>query len=511
MVALATDNGRIAKNTILLYFRTILIMLVSIYTSRVVLKALGVVDFGVYQAVGGVVAMFSVISGALSNAISRYITFGLGKGDLDELNRVFSTSVNIQLLLSLIIVCFAEIIGVWFLNNKMSIPAERLTAANWVFQFALLSFVLNLVSVPFNASIIAHERMGAFAYISIIDVVLKLSAAIAIQRANTDRLILFMALNVVVAFVVRLLYSIYCRRNFRETKYHFVKDKTVFKEMLGFAGWSFLTNGAYVFNNQGVNILMNVFFGVAYNAARGLANQAEGAIVTFVNNFTTALSPQITKSYAAGDQKRNFYLICKGAKFSCFLLLIFALPFVFETDFVLNIWLDQVPENTALFLRLSFLGAFVTCIGRTGTTACMATGNIKNYTIILTSIGLMSFFSTWLAYHFGAPASSCYYIFALVYVIVEIARLVMMKKMLGFPPMLFVRQVLFYVFRVTAVAIIPPLIVFLYVEPGIIRFVVTVLVCFISSGLSVLLLGMTASERSHVVERVSSIVTRHKL
>lgn len=511
MPSFNADNKRIARNTILLYFRTILIMLVSIYTSRVVLKALGVEDYGIYNAVGGVIAMFSVISGALSNAISRYITFGLGKGDINDLKKIFFTSVAIQVLISLLIILLAEAVGVWFLNNKMSIPSERLFAANWVLQFSLLAFVLNLISIPYNACIIAHEKMDAFAYISIVDAALKLSVAFLIAFFQFDRLILFAGLNVVVALVVRLLYGVYCKRHFEEAKFKIVYDKGVFKDMLGFAGWSFLTHGAYVFNNQGVNILINVFFGVTLNAARGLANQIENAIMTLVGNFTTALSPQITKSYAVGDKERNFYLICKGAKFSCYLLLIFSLPFIFETEFILKLWLGEVPEYTALFLRLSFLGAIVTCIGKTGTTACMATGDIKKYTIVLTSVGVLAFVLTLVAYHFGAPVEACYIIFAAVYVLVEVVRLYMMKVMLGFPPSLFVKDVLFYLLKVSIVIIIAPLAVLFLMEPGLLRFVVSVLVCISSSCAGIYFLGLTKGEQAQIKDRLNRIIASKRI
>ena len=281
----SSNNKRIAKNTLLLYFRTFLLMAITLYTSRVVLATLGVDDYGIYNVVGGFVAMFSVISGALSSAISRFITFELGHGDKDKLSRIFSTSVNIQILLGILILILGETVGIWFLNNRMNIPIERMTAANWVLQCSLISFTINLISVPYNAAIIAHEKMKAFAYVSILEAVLKLAIVYLLLVSDTDKLILYAILHVFVALSIRLVYGIYCNRNFSECRYHLVYDKSLLKEMSGFAGWNFLTNGAYILNTQGVNLLINIFFGVAINAARGIVAQIDSAIMQFVNSF----------------------------------------------------------------------------------------------------------------------------------------------------------------------------------------------------------------------------------
>ena len=306
----SANNKRIAKNTLLLYVRTLFIMLVTLYTSRVVLNTLGVSDYGIYNVVGGVVAMFSVISVSLSSSISRFITYELGHGDFDKLKRIFSTSINIQVGISLVILVLAEVFGVWFLNTKMNIPAERMTAANWVLQCSLLSFIIGLISVPYNACIIAHERMSAFAYISILEVVLKLAVVYMLLVSPYDKLATYAVLLVVVALIVRLTYGQYCKRHFEESRYRFVHDKSLIKEMTGFAGWSFFGNGAYMLNTQGVDMLINIFFGVTFNAARGVATQVQNAVMQFVNNFTVAVNPQITKSYASGEREYMYKLVC---------------------------------------------------------------------------------------------------------------------------------------------------------------------------------------------------------
>lgn len=500
------DNKKIAKNTVLLYFRTILIMPVALYTSRVVLNTLGVVDFGVYQAVGGVVAMFSVISGSLSNSISRFITFGIGKGDKDELERTFSTSIIIQLVISGIVFLLCEVLGVWFLNTKMEIPEGRLLAANWVLQCSLITFVVGLISTPYNACIIAHEHMNTFAYISIIESVLKLLIVYLLCVSPFDKLHTYAVLLVVVAVFIRFLYSIYCSRHFEECRSKLVYDKAIFKQMMGFAGWNFFSNGAYIFNTQGISILVNVFFGVALNAARGIAIQVEGIVLQSVNNFTMAVNPQITKSYAAGDIKRVYYLVCKGARFSYFLLFVFVLPLLFETEYVLTLWLKNVPDYTVIFVRLSFIGMLITCLGTTGYTACFATGNIRKYVIWITLSGSMVFFITWLAYSWGAGVVATYWIYIIVYMFVQAIRLWIMKGLLDFPVMMFVKDVILRIILASIPPLILPYLCLMYIETSFMRIVIITLLCVIGSCVSVYLLGFTSGERCTITAKIKQLI-----
>ena len=345
MTNTSVNNRRIAKNTLLLYFRMLLTMIVSLYTSRVVLNTLGIEDYGIYNVVGGVVAMFSVISGSLSAAITRFITFELGVGNKESLNKVFSSSVTIQIGLALIIVILAEVVGVWFLNVKMNIPDERMVAANWVFQFSLLTFAISLISVPYNACIIAHEKMSAFAYISIFEAAGKLGVAFLIAVSPIDRLIFYAILICCIAIIIRLVYGIYCKRNFEECSYHFIYDGYLLKRMFGFAGWNFLGAASWVLSNHGGNIVINLFCGPAVNAARGIATRVTSAVQGFSQNFMTALNPQITKSYASGDWQYMMTLIYQGARLSFYMLLLISLPVLLNTHYLLEIWLKVVPEH----------------------------------------------------------------------------------------------------------------------------------------------------------------------
>jgi O-antigen/teichoic acid export membrane protein len=496
----SANNKRIAKNTLFLYFRTIVIMLITLYTSRIILNVLGVQDYGIYNVVGGVVAMFGVISGALSSSISRFITFELGKGNTDRINKIFSSSINIQFGIALFVIAIGELVGLWFLNYKMNIPPDRLEAANWVLQCSLLAFCIKLVSVPYNACIIAHEKMKAFAYVSILEALLKLGVCFLISISTIDKLVSYSTLLVGVAICIRSTYTIYCHRHFEESHYHFVFDKTILKEMTGFAGWNFFTNGAYIFNTQGVNILINLFFGVTINAARGIATQVDHAVMQLVNSFTTALNPQITKNYAAGNINAMFTLVCRGAKFSFFLLFVFALPVLMETEYILTIWLKIVPPHAVNFVRLAIVASMIHIIGKTGYTAVMATGQIKWYVIWITTVGFLVFPLTWLAFELGAPSESTYIVFIVVYIAVEITRLWIMKGQLHFPVSVFIKEVIVKIILVTLLSMIFPIIFIHCIETSLLRTIISIIICLISATTSIYLFGLTASERLQIVK-----------
>lgn len=501
-------NNRIAKNTILLYVRTILVMVVALYTSRVVLNTLGVEDYGVYQVVGGVVSMFSVISGALSTAISRFLTYGLGKADVNLLKRTFSTSIIVQLFIAVIILVLCEIIGVWFLNNKLDIPEERSLAATWVLHCSLVAFVISLISVPYNASIVAHEKMDVFAYISILEVVLKLVIVYALVISPYDKLITYAVLTVLVALIIRFIYGFYCSRHFNECRGHLIYDKSIFKEMLSFAGWNFFSNGVYIFNTQGVTMLVNMYFGVAMNAARGIATQVEQSVQQFTNNFTTAITPQITKSYAVGDKDRLYYLVCKGAKFSFFLLFCVSLPIIIETEFILKVWLKNVPDYTALFTRLAFCSAMVAILGNSCYTACLATGKIKKYTIATSIIGSLVFFLTWLGYNLGGNVELSYYVYILDWIIMLFVKLYLTKQLTGMPPLKFINETIFKIIPSVLLSVIIPLAIMLFIPQSVARFLINTLVCVFCSILCVYFLGLTNGERETIIIKVKNILKK---
>lgn len=508
MTNTSQNNKRIAKNTLLLYVRMLFMMAVSLYTSRVVLHTLGVEDFGIYNVVGGVVAMFSVISGSLSAAISRFITYELGKGDKEKLARIFSSSVTIQLGLGLIILILAEAIGVWFLNAKMTIPASRMYAANWVFQLSILTFIINLISVPYNAAIIAHEKMSAFAYISILEVVSKLIIVYMLLWSPFDKLIFYAILMTSVALIIRFVYGYYCKRHFEECIYHFIFDKELLKKMFGFAGWNFLGAGSSLLMTQGVNILINLFFGVTFNAARGIANQVDNAVQQFVNNFTTAVNPQITKSYASGDLSYMHKLVCIGSKYSLFLTWFFALPILLETNMILKIWLKNIPEYASIFLRLTLCISLISVISNTLVTSMLATGNIKRYQIIVGGMGMCVFPLSYIAYKLSFPAESAYIIQFIIFVMQLICRLYLLRDMIKLNIKYFFKNVLIKDINVILLSSIIPLLIYILMQDTIYRLVLIIVSSIISNVIVIYFCGMTLNEREMINKYVIKLKER---
>ena len=385
----SSNNKRIAKNTVFLYLRTMLTMIVSLYTSRVILQILGVEDYGIYNVVGGFVTLMSFLSGAISSSTSRYITFALGKGDEKYLKDVFSTSLLAHLVIACIIVFIGETLGLWFVLNKLIIPEERMTAALVAYQIGLLSTVIYMWSIPYNACIIAHEKMSAFAYISIYEAVTKLLIVFLLVYIPIDKLISYSILLFAVQLSVRFIYSWYCRKNFVESKARFLWNKNLFKEMLKFAGWNLWGSTSYALFTQGVNILLNMFFGPVVNAARGIAIQVQSAVSLFATNFQAAVNPQITKSYANSELDVMHVLICRSSKYSFFLLFCLSLPIIIENNFILVLWLKEVPNYTPIFLQLMLWVCIIDAMSNPLMTAAAATGRVKVYQSIIGTILLM--------------------------------------------------------------------------------------------------------------------------
>lgn len=499
------NSKRIAKNTLLLYFRMLFMMAVSLYTSRVVLHTLGVEDFGIYNVVGGVVAMFSVISGSLSSAISRFITYELGKGDKDKLIRIFSSSVTIQLGLGLIILILAEAIGVWFLNAKMTIPTDRMYAANWVFQLSILTFIINLISVPYNAAIIAHEKMSAFAYISILEVVAKLVIVYMLLWSPFDKLIFYAILMASVALTIRFVYGYYCKRHFEECTYHFIFDKELLKKMFGFAGWNFIGAASSVLRDQGGNIVINIFCGPAVNAARGIAYQVNNAISGFVGNFMMALNPQITKSYASGDKEYMMTLIYQGARLSFYILLILSLPVIINAHYILTLWLKIVPEHTTLFVQLVLIFAMSESISNPLITAMLATGNIRNYQIVVGGLQMMNLPISYILLKNGCMPETVLIVAICISQCCLVARLYMLKGMIGLSVRKYVSKVYFNVFAVTILSAIIPYISSYYLNETLINFITICVISVICTFTVIYFVGCNSNERQFILSKITAI------
>lgn len=485
-------------------------MAVSLYTSRVILHTLGVEDFGIYNVVGGVVSMFSVISGSLSAAISRFITYELGKGDKDKLIRIFSSSVTIQIGLGLIIFVLAELIGVWFLNDKMNIPDGRMYAANWVFQLSILTFVINLVSVPYNAAIIAHEKMSAFAYISILEVIAKLVIVYLLVISPIDKLIFYAVLMATVALLIRFVYGYYCKRHFEECTYHFIFDKELLKKMFGFAGWNFIGAASAVLRDQGGNIVINLFCGPAVNAARGIAYQVNTAINGFVSNFMMALNPQITKSYASGDRDYMMTLIYQGARLSFYILLLLSLPIIINAHYILTLWLKIVPEHTTLFVQLVLIFAMSESISNPLVTAMLATGKIRNYQIIVGGLQMMNLPISYVLLRLGCIPETVLIVAICISQCCLAARLYMLRGMIGLSIIQYLSNVYFNVLSVSVLSAIVPCVVFYCLNETFINFMLVCVISVICTCIVIYYIGCNNQERQFILSKVKAVRSKLK-
>ena len=509
-MSVSENNRRIAKNTLALYFRTFITMIVGLYTGRVMLQALGVENYGINAVVGGIVGMSALITSTMSQAISRYITYALGKGEKEGLKTMFSTSISAQIVMALVVVLVLEVVGVWFLNSGANIPEGRMEAANWVLQCSIVSLIISLVGSPFGALIIAHERMAIYAYMSIVDVTLKLVICFVIMAYGGDRLILLALLQVAIAFGMQIFYGWYCGRNFEEAHYNpQVFDKGLMKELTAFSGWNLMNNGAYVFATQGVNMLINVFFGVVYNASRSVAMTVNGAIQSFVGNFTIAFSPQITKSYAAGDTSYAVHLVIKGTKFTWLMMYIFIVPVFMEADILLQLWLGEVPEQAALFLRFAMFESLAVSSGQNLFKLIQADGHVKKYTIHAAITAGFIFPLTWLSFYLGAPVWTAYLIFIIIFLIMNLVRFYALKRLMPFSIRQFMKDAIIPCLIVSVASFIVPIIVAYYMEQSVIRFFVNGTVSVLWTIVCCVLFGLTKNERFFFYDKAKLLINKY--
>ncbi len=509
MSTTSENNKRIAKNTALLYFRMIFLMAVALYTSRVVLQALGVTDFGIYNVVGGVVTMFSFINGSLSGASSRFITFALGKGDDDELRRIFNCVVTIHYLIAAVIFVLAETVGLWFVLTQLVIPPERMTAAFWVYQSAVVSMTVMLASTPFNALIIAHERMGAFAYISIFEAVAKLGIVLLLFVQPFDKLIAYALLVVVVQLLVRLAYTVYCRRHFAESRYRLSWDRERSREIFVYAGWTLNGNLAVIGYTQGLNVLLNLFFGPAVNAARGIAVQVQAAVNQFFTNFQTAVKPQIMKSWAQGELGYMHRLVLSSSRYSFYLMLLVSLPILFETEYILRLWLGQVPAHTVSFVRIMILvGMNYTLSGPT-ISAIHATGDLKRFQLIEGSMLLTVVPVAYVLLKFAhISAEAVFVTYFCIEVVTQLARVWIVYPRIGLAKRKYVSKVLWPIGKVSALAWVLPYLAGQVSPGGFAGLCWMTAVCLLSVALCVYVLGMGMHEREMVRNKVKTFIAR---
>ena len=497
------SSSRIAKNSLLLYARMLLVMAVTLYTSRIVLRALGVEDYGIYNVVGGVVAMLGFLNGSLTAATSRFLTFELGKGEDDDLNRVFRCSVTVHYLLAALILLLAESVGLWFVLNKLVIPAERLDAALWAYQCSVFTILVSIVSTPYNALIVAHERMEAFAYISVAEVLLKLGVAFAIMQPVGDKLIVYALLLALIQFLVRLLYTVYCSRHFPDVHSRLLWDKEISGKIFSFAGWTMNGNLAVMGYTQGLNILLNLFFGPSVNAARGIAVQVQSAVSQFFNNFLMAVRPQIVKSYAQGDLEYMHKLVIGSSKYAFFLVLLLVVPLMVNMEYVLQLWLGQVPEHSVAFTRLMLLICINYTLSQPTIIGIHATGRIKKFQIIEGTLLLTTVPVAYLFLKFGRISSEMVFVvYWIIEVITQFVRVWIVYPAIRLARRKYLTEILLPIFKVAV-----PLAAIMWCLWNPLRagsltgLIVTSLIALLITGLIEFCVGLSIKERSFVFEK----------
>ena len=504
------DTRRIAKNTLLLYFRQILIMLMSLYMVRVVLDVLGAEDYGIYNVIAGVVTMFGFLSGAMATASQRYFSFDIGKGDVEHLKKTFAVTFQIYVLLALVIVLVAESLGLWFVNTKLVIPEARLTAANWIFQAAIVSFLLTLITTPYMASIIAHENMNVYAYVSIIEVALKLGIVFLLRALPYDKLILYGLLLAAVALINTSIYRFYCRLHYAECKVLFVRDDALFREIISYSGWNLFGAAVGVVKNQVINIFLNLHFGAIVNAARGIASQVNSAVVNFGQNFSTALRPQIIKTYAAERKDETMNLVFRGCKFTFYLMYLFALPLCLEMKTILSLWLKNPPEYSVCFTQLALIDAVIDSISYPLMTLAQATGKIKLYQGLVGGILLCNLPVSYIALQFGVSAYAVMIVAICITVIAFFVRLTIVKNLADLSIRKFIKHSVLPCIFVAVCSAVLPFIAHIKMFESVLSSFVVVMISILNTSFFVLFTGMNKLERNIVFATVKTRIGNRK-
>lgn len=476
----------------------LLVMGVSLFTSRIVLRELGISDYGIYSLVGGIVALFGFFNAAMSSATQRYMSFDIGKGS-ERLRKTFSASLTIHAVIAILVLLLAETIGLWYVNYKMVFPVERSFAVNAVYQFSIFSSLLGIIQVPYNALIIARERMNVYAYVSIIEVILKLIIVFMLVYFGNDKLITYAVLTFAVSLVIRIIYQVYCRRQFPESLYRFEYDKEYYRELMNYSGWSLFGNIAAMARGQGINVVLNLFFGTVVNAAYGVSIIVQGAVQGFVSNFQVAVNPQIIKNYAQGDLKAMQLLIFRASKLSFFLLFILSFPIIMNIEYILNLWLSEVPKHTSTFIQLGFIYLLIDSISYSLIIAVQATGKIKQYQIFIGSFIFLSLPLSYVVLKLGGPPESVYYVLITVTLLTLVFRMFFVKKLLDFSPVIFFNNVIAPII-VTCLLVVgaEELLTHLLISEKATNFIELILLSLIYiaiTGLTILFVGVQSAER----------------
>ena len=502
----AENNRRIAKNTLMLYVRMILTMAISLYTSRVVLATLGVDDFGIYNVVGGVVAMFAFINNAMATSTQRYLSFEIAGNNPVALQRTFNAALVLHIGIALSVVLLAETLGLWYLNEKMIIPPDRMVAARWVYHFAVASFAVTIIQVPYTAAIFAHERMNLFAYISLLDVVLKLVIVFLLTQERFDALKLYALLMFIVTLLVALVYRHYVKRSYQESRFKWTLDIPLYKTLISYSGWNLFGSMAGVFMGQGINLLLNLFFGTAINAARGIAFQVNNAVNGFVLNIQAAMNPQIVKSYAVDDRGYMHQLIIRSSKYSFFLLFFLEWPLLLEADLVLQVWLKEVPPYAVLFTRLVLVNTLIDCVSGSLMTATQATGRIKTYQAVVGSLLMANLPIAYLFLKAGYPPQSAFYVGICISLIAFVFRLSFVSPMIQLRKRTYLLNVMGRLVPLVIITSIPTILIRLYLPDGWLRFLLIGFSSVLLAGASIYLTGLTKQEKDFLHTQLNKFI-----
>mgnify|MGYP002625037518 CR=1 FL=1 len=499
------DNKKIAKNTFFLYIRMFFVLALNLYISRAVLDVLGEVDFGIYNVVGGFVAMFGILSNSMTAATQRFLSYEIGKKEKGNVKSVFSTAVIIHIIFSIIVLVVAESVGLWFVENKLNYPDIRKTAVFWVYQFSVLTFIVGVLSVPYNAALIAFERMKAFAYVGVIEVVLKLIVVLCLQYSSLDQLILYGLLLALIAITIRFIYSIYVKINIPACKCDYKLNKEVRKKMVSFAGWNAIGSISNMLNNQGVNVLLNMFFGATVNAARGISYQVMNALQLFIMNFQLAMNPQIIKSFASGNKKEAFNLAFKGSRFSFMLLMIFVIPIILEAPTILNLWLVKVPDLSIAFLRIILFTALINSLGQTLSYLMHASGIVRNYQIVVGGSYVMAVPIIYIVFYFGGTPISAMIIVLLFSQVSQFCQLIMLKRSINLPVKNFIITVWMKSWGIFAIAFFIPLLLHLYMSKSYLTSLGIVIASLLCTCSVIYVWGVSIHEREYIIKYLVKI------
>lgn len=490
------NNKRIAKNTMYLYVRMLVVMVVSLFTVRIVLDALGAEDYGINNVVGGIVTMFSFLTSTMNAASMRFFSYYLGKKDFEKLSEYFSMSFWCFVGMAVIVIIIAQTIGLWFVQNKLVIPNERMSAAMWVYQCSIFTFLFRIVSIPYNAIIIAHERMNVYALGGLLEVFLKLGAAYLLYISPVDKLITYAVLWGLMMCAIDVFYIVYGLRSFSESRVRRFYNKSILIEVVSYSGWNLFGAISGVVRSQGINILLNIFFNPVVNAARAIAFQVNNAINNFVLNFYKAVQPQITKYYAADEQDNMLMLVFRSSRLCYYLILFLSLPLLIETPFILSLWLKEVPENAVLFTRLVVLTAIIDSTSYPLQTSISATGRIKYFQIVTGGLLVMNLPVAWIFLKMGYAPQVTMYIAMAISAIAQVTRVFFAKKYTNMSVRKYLREVICPILIVTIVSIVMPILVWTQFDENLTRFFVVGVVCVVSTSVSVIYFGITKRERS---------------